>query len=378
MSVRMGDVARHAGVSLGTVSNVLNGRPSVSDSLRERVLASIEELGFVRNESARQLRAGSSRTIAFVVFDASNPFFSEVSKGAEGVVRDAGRFLLIADTHEDRDRETAYLRLFQEQRVQGVLVAPMSDVSALLGQLYAQGIPSVIVDTRSPTSEYSAVRVDNFMGGKIAVTHLLEVGKRRIGFLGGPADIWQISERLAGAREALRVTGLDPAGLRVWHVRSSDVVSGELIADAFASLPAAKRPDGIFATNDLLAMGLMHGLLRRGEVRIPDDLSIVGYDDIPWAHSAAVPLSSVRQPSVQMGATAAQFLLDVIEKRRVGQRERVFVPELVVRASSAPGYPLINRHIATGGQPPAVPHVNRPAGRESRDSGADRSSRIGI
>lgn len=332
LSISMKDVARRAGVSVGTVSNVLNNKPSVDPALRLKVMVAVEELGFVRNESARHLRTGASRAIALVIFDAANPFFAEMSRAAESVVRRAGSFLLMADTHEDLEREGDYLRLFEEQRMQGVLIAPMGDVSSALRRLRKHGIPSVLVDARPPDSSFSAVRVDDVKGGQLAAAHLLQSGRQRIGFLGGPAHLAQIADRLEGVKHASSAH-VRESQLHVWHATSSNINEGERIAQLVADLPISSRPNGIVATNDLLAMGLIYGLMRC-RVQVPDDIAVVGYDDIPAATSAIVPVSSIRQPTAEMGAMAAQMLLNEIETGAASGDERVLEPQLVIRASS--------------------------------------------
>jgi LacI family transcriptional regulator len=333
VSVSMKDVARHAGVSLGTVSNVLNGRDSVAEDLRDVVLASVHTLGFVRNEAARHLRTGGSRIVALVVFDATNPFFGDISRGAATLARAAGSMLLIADTHNDEASEQSYLRSLEEQRVQGVLISPIGDISGPLDRLQARGIPTVVVDARPPSAAFSAVRADDFHGGLIGAQHLIDGGAVRIAFLGGPAALPQVADRRAGAEEALRLAGRDPARMQTWHVATSDVTEGHRIANVITSMPPAHRPDAVMATNDLLGIGLIHGLLH-ANVRVPQDISVIGYDDIGWAAAAAVPLTTIRQPSVAMGEAASRLLFEQIYDPAAPRREEVFAPELIIRDST--------------------------------------------
>jgi LacI family transcriptional regulator len=330
------DVARQAGVSVGTVSNVLNRPDRVSTATRDRVLQTIGELGFVRNEPARQLKAGASRTIAYVVIDAGNPFFTDVASGIEDVAEAAGLGLYICNARDDAEREARYLDLLGEQRVHGVLLTPVSSDSGHLRRLARRGIPLVLVDQNGEGSGFSSVTVDDVLGGELAVTHLLEQGHTRIAFIGGPLSIPQIRERLEGARRALALRGDPDATLTVLETAALNVPEGRLAGARLLGIPAARRPAAAFCANDLLALGLLQELTQHG-VQVPGDIAIVGYDDIVYAGAAAVPLSSVRQPRHLLGRTAAELLLaQVPGSDDHVPRQVSFDPELVVRASSGP------------------------------------------
>src|SRR3954464_13726786 len=185
MSISVRDVAERAGVSVGTVSNVLNNPDKVASATSERVLAAIEDLGFVRNDAARQLRAGHSRSIGMIVLDVRNPFFTDVARGAESTAADAHLSVLLANSDERSDREAAYLDLFEEQRVRGILITPVGDVLPRLEQLRSRGIPCVLVARLARTKGFSSVSVDDESGGAIALTHLAETGRRHVAYVGG-------------------------------------------------------------------------------------------------------------------------------------------------------------------------------------------------
>ena len=224
MSASIKDVAVHAGVSVGTVSNVLNHPSRVSSATVTRVQTSISELGFVRNDAARQLRAGESRTIALLVFDAANPFFTALARGAEDAATEEGYSVILANTSESQEREHSYLDLFEEQRVRGILVSPYGDVEERLSTLKKFGIPSVLVDRVSEKQLFSSVSVDDHAGGTIAANHLLSLGRTKLGFVGGPLEIPQVSDRLQGAKDALR---LKPAAtLTVFETSATTVLEG--------------------------------------------------------------------------------------------------------------------------------------------------------
>ncbi|MCK6080210.1 LacI family transcriptional regulator [Microbacterium sp. EYE_5] len=334
MPVRIRDVAERAGVSVGTVSNVLNRPEEVSPESVERVTRAIEELGYVRNDAARKLRAGDSRTVGFVVLDGQNPFYNDVVRGAEDEATRHGIAILYGNTDEDVSRERLYLDLFQEQQVRGLLIAPYGDVTGRLQRLRASGIAAVLVDRFSGDGRFSSVSVDSVAGGRLAVEHLIETGRRRIAFVGGPFDIRQVNDRLAGARAAA-----DNAGA---HVDLEVVATGAMTVDEGAaagarilSRPRREWPDALFAASDLVALGLLQSMTVDGRASVPGDIAIIGFDDIPFAAAAAVPLSSIRQPSRMIGRTAMRVLLEEAEDPDSIARQTVFPPELIVRASTA-------------------------------------------
>ncbi|NUR95946.1 MAG: LacI family DNA-binding transcriptional regulator [Kribbellaceae bacterium] len=330
------EVARLAGVSLGTVSNVLNRPEAVAPQTRKRVLDAISQLGYVRNDSARHLRAGQSRTVAIVVLDVSNPFFTDVVRGAEGAVEDADGMLIVCNSGEDRAREERHLEMLEEQRVRGLLITPVDDGRhERLERLIDRGIPVVLVDRGTGQPNRCSVAVDDLLGGRLAAQHLADQGHRRIAFVGGPASIRQVEDRYAGAAGALEeYPGTD---LQVVETRSLSVTAGRDAAERICALPAASRPTAIFCANDLLALGALQGLTAGG-LRVPEDMALVGYDDIDFAAAAAVPLTSVRQPREQLGRTAAELLLEEAEDPdRHGHRHVVFQPQLVVRQSTVSG-----------------------------------------
>lgn len=323
------DVAELAGVSIGTVSNVLNGRSTVSPANRTRVEAAIRELGFVRNESARQLRAGSSRVLALMVLDLANPFFSDVARGVDDVADEHGLMVSVSSTGESPGRERRYLDLIEEQRVHGLLITPVLDDPERLDQLVRRGTPVVLVDRGSAGPHRCSVAVDDVEGGRMAAEHLLAQGHRELAYLGGPFDVRQVRDRLAGAREAVGGN----ATLSVIETPSLTVEAGRVAAQRLLDL-GASRPTAVFCANDLLALGVLQEVVGRG-IRVPDELAIVGYDDIVYAAAAAIPLTSVRQPREQLGRAGAQLLIEEVDDPGHRHRQVVFQPDLVIRASSS-------------------------------------------
>lgn len=329
------DVARLAGVSVGTVSNVLNKPGEVSRDSIDRVQQAIETLGYVRNDAARRLRAGTSSSVGFVVLDGQNPFFNDVVRGAEDEASRNGIAILIGNTDEDASREGLYLDLFEEQRVRGVLISPYGDIAARLEQLRARDIPAVLVDRINMDGRFSSVAVDSVVGGTIAVQHLIDTGRRRIAFVGGPLDIRQVRDRLAGARVAVENATLD-VQIEVVTTTALTVEEGALAGRRIMDRPRHDRPDALFAANDLLALGLLQSLVVGGTLLVPNEMALIGFDDIAFAGAAAVPLSSIRQPSRTIGQTALRVLLEEADDPTLIPRQTVFRPELVVRASTLP------------------------------------------
>ncbi|MGE3192278.1 MAG: LacI family DNA-binding transcriptional regulator [Microbacteriaceae bacterium] len=333
-AVSIRDVAERAHVSVGTVSNVLNRADKVSSAVVERVHAAIAELGYVRNDAARQLRAGRSTTIGLVVLDVRNPFFTDVARGAEDVAAANGLSILLGNSDEDSEREATYLDLFEEQRVHGVLISPFGDVGARLTRLRSRGTPAVLVDRLSADGTLSSVSVDDVAGGRLAAGHLLAAGRRRLAFVGGPFEIRQVSDRHEGARQA--VDAVAGARLEVLETGALTVLEGRRIGEALVARDPADRPDAVFAANDLVAMGLLQALVMKGSLLVPGDILLIGFDDIDFAAAAVVPLSSIRQPSQLIGETAVGILLEEAADPALAPRQVVFQPELVVRESTRP------------------------------------------
>ncbi|MGW3407520.1 LacI family DNA-binding transcriptional regulator, partial [Streptomyces zhihengii] len=309
-SVSMKDVARAAGVSVGTVSNVVNRPDTVTAETRTRVQGVIRRLGYVRSESARQLRAGRSRIMGMLVLDMGNPFFVDVARGAERAARRAGLGVMVCNSAQDPSEEAEYLSLFAEQRVRGVLITPADATGRTLQAFRRHDIPFVLVDRVAEDAAESSVSVDDVAGGAMAVRHLIRTGHRSIAYVSGPAGLRQVQDRRTGALQAFAEAGLGTDRLHELPAERLDVVAGR---DAGARLLGlADRPTAVFCANDLLALGVLQTMVGVG-VRVPEDIAIVGYDDIEFAAAAAVPLTSVRQPAVSMGAMAAELLLEETE-----------------------------------------------------------------
>jgi LacI family transcriptional regulator len=333
VSVSVRDVARKAGVSVGTVSNVLNSPDKVAEKTVVKVQHAIRALGFVRNDAARQLRAGKSRSIGLLVLDVRNPFFTDVARGAEEAAAEHNMSILLTNSDENHDREKQLLSLFEEQRVAGVLVSPVSSDLSDLSRARDRGTPIVLVDRQSKDKSLSSVAVDDVAGGFMAISHLIETGRKRIMFSGGPLSIQQIADRFKGAKKAVK--SHNDINLEIFETKSLTVLEGRTVAEEILSRPASKRPDAVFAANDLLAIGIMQVFVVAKNLLIPEDIALVGYDDISFASSALISLTSVRQPSALIGAQAIELLIEETENPlNPNRRQVVFQPELVIRDSS--------------------------------------------
>jgi LacI family transcriptional regulator len=331
------DVAAAAGVSIGTVSNVLNRPEIVRDATRRRVETAIAHLGYVPNGSARQLKAGRSRVVAYLLLDTANPFFTDVASGVEDTIRERGLSLFLCSSNQDRQREDEYLRDLAELRVRGVLVTAVDPANPLVDSLRSRGIPVVLVDRvlRGAAPGWCAVGVDDVAGGELAVEHLIERGHSRLAFVGGPAEIPQVDDRRRGAARALERAGRPTDAITEFPTTGLTVADGRQAGERLMGMSARRRPTAAFCANDLVAVGLLQHLTQQG-VRVPDDVAIVGYDDIDYAAAAAVPLTSVAQPRHELGRTAARLLLDEAEHGSDHVHDQVvFAPALIARASTS-------------------------------------------
>lgn len=324
--VSVKDVAAAASVSVGTVSHVLNHPERVAPATVARVQRAIEELGFVRNDAARQLRAGRSRSIGLIVLDLRNPFFADLARGADDRAAQEGLSLLVADSAHQVDREGRHLALFAEQRMSGVLLSPVGEDLSAAEKLVERGTPVVLVDRKADNDSYSSVWVNDVEGGRVAAEHLLSRGRRRLAFVGGPSSLRQVRDRLEGASQAIDSTG---ATLEFIRTDELTVSAGRKAATNILARDRRDRPDAIFAANDLLALGILERLIAADDVRVPDDIALVGYDDIDFSASAVIPLTSVRQPAVELGRTAVELIIE-----NEHPRDYAFEPQLVVRSSS--------------------------------------------
>jgi LacI family transcriptional regulator len=328
----MRDVAARAGVSVMTVSNVLNRPEAVSPATRDRVLAAIGELGFVRNESARRLRAGRSSTLGLVLLDLNSPVFALIARSVEDVANAHGLEVMLGTTDGRPDREANYLSALAEQGARGVLITPTDAAGPQIQQLRRRGIPVVLLDRAAGSTDECSVSVDEHLGGRLAAAHLLERGHRRIALVGGSPTSPLVQARLAGATAAVREAGADH-DLTVLCADAATVASGRDGGAQLLGIRLDRRPTGVVCANDEVALGLLQQLVRHG-AHVPEDFAIVGYDDIEYARAAAVPLTSVRRRSQEVAHRAAELLLDESNNESHVHEQLVLEPVLVGRDST--------------------------------------------
>lgn len=330
-SVSIKDVAGAAGVSIGTVSNVLNRPDIVSPQRRDRVLEAIRELGYVRNDAARQLKMGRSSTVGAIVLDMGNPFYAQLVAGIEAAAESSQLAVISGSSGNREQRERLYLSLFEEQRVRGILLASTGGAGELIEAIRGRGTPVVLVERERDATGGSSVSVDDFAGGEIAARHLTSLGRRRIGVVASRQDLRQVAERIRGARSAAAAAGAD---LEVIEAESLTVLAGRTAGEQVAARSAVERPDALFCVNDLLAVGVLQAFAFRHQVAVPEEIALVGYDDIAFARSTVVPLTSVAQPADLMGRTALALLEEEIADAGAPGRHVSFRPALVEREST--------------------------------------------
>ena len=329
MSVSLRDVAKAAKVSVGTVSNVLNRPEVVAPETLARVQATIKELGFVPNGFARHLRSGQSRTLGLIVPDVANPFFTEVARGVEDAASKRDYAVFLCNSDESATKEDRYINVLIQQQVRGVLITPADMKSDRLEAMRERGISVTLLDREIKGRKQCSVSVDDVHGGQIAIEYLAGLGHKNIAWVCGPESIPQVADRGAGVTKAAKVAG---AKIETIRVPLMNAAKGEEAAKKILELDV--MPTAIFCANDLLALGVMRALLA-SKVRIPEQVSVLGYDNIEFAPSAAVPLSSIAQPSYQMGVTAADLLLNECEDGENHEHQQIrFQPQLVERAST--------------------------------------------
>jgi LacI family transcriptional regulator len=324
------DVARRAGVSVATVSYVLNGTRFVSAGLRERVLAAVRELHYEPNAAARTLRSNRSHTLGLILPDLRNPFFTETVRGIEDVAEAHGYTVLLANSDEDPQREATHLRVLRAKHVDGLIIAPAGGPYQELEQLVDMGFPLVLLDRDLAGLGASSVMLDNEAAARAAVDHLIGLGHRRIGMIAGRPPISSTVDRQRGYRRALDKAGL-PFDEQLVATGGSTIEGGAAAASSL--LERRSPPTAIFSANNLMTIGAVMAIERHG-LSVPRDIALVGFDDFPWADVFRPRLTTVAQPLYDLGRTAA----DLVLKQLSGaghHAERVLLPgTLVVRDSS--------------------------------------------
>jgi DNA-binding LacI/PurR family transcriptional regulator len=330
-SPTMKDVAQLASVSIQTVSAVINNKPEITAETRARVLAAVEQLNYQPYSVARSLRTRQTRTIALVLSNVASVAIASMASAAETHAHAFGYSLILYNTHNDTERETSYFNAVVQQWLDGVIFIPARGRLGRLDILEAAGIPSVAIDRVPDNYEGPAVMLDNLKAGSLAGEHLLDLGHRHMGHIGGPMEIRLARERFAGFQQVLEVRGVDASSYAVAE-DSFTCQSGYLAMQRL--LTYQPRPTAVFAANDLMAIGAMRAVAEAG-LQVPHDISIVGVDDIEVAAFQTPPLTTLRQPFTQLATSGVQLLLDILAGKELVQPQIVIEPTLIVRQSTA-------------------------------------------
>lgn len=322
-------VADRAGVSIATVSRAFADPQAVSDELRVRVQEAARLLSYRPSRAARTLRVGTSQAVGVVIPDLQNPFFTDVVRGIDGVLQAAGYTLLLSNADEDAARERDILETFRAEGVAGIIFVPINAARDTYRRLLAPPVHTVAVDRLPSNLRADLVTVDNLEGTRVGVAHLIAMGHREVALLGGPSRHSTAIEREQGYRQALQAAGLP---LQSELVYRGDFREGGGYDGMKALMALPRRPTAVFVANNLMTLGAFRALHEAG-IRIPDEVAVVGFDDMPWATSLNPPLTAVSQPSQEIGSAAADLLLDRIARPDRAVRHVILETKLVVRAS---------------------------------------------
>ena len=324
------EVAESAGVSYATVSHVINNTRLVSQETRARVLAAMDALNYRPNALARSLRQGRTNTLGLVLPDSANPFFAEISRSIEDEAFKKGYSVFLCNTELDTERELFYVDVLSNKQVDVIIFVAAGDQADSLDFLVRRNMPVVMIDRDVPNVEVDAVLTDNKLGGYLATRHLLELGHRRIACIAGPSSITPSAERIIGYRKALEEAGIS--------YEESLIIRGDYHAQSgmeitHSILSMDPRPTAIFCLNDLMALGALRAAAEAG-CSVPQDLAVVGYDDLELAHFTNPPLTTIAQPKKEVGAQAISLLVDRISRKSRPPSRLVLPPELIVRRST--------------------------------------------
>lgn len=325
------DVAQRAGVSTMTVSRVLNRSGYASEETRARVIAAAAELGYMPDGLARSLRVKRTQTLALILTDITNPFFTTVARGVEDAASAEGYAVIFCNTDESAEEEARYTQMLLERQVDGLLIVPAASTSRSIEAALGRGKPVVVLDRRVRGAAVDTVRCDSEGGAYQAAAHLLQLGHRHIAALAGSPDVSVVAERVAGAQRAFAEAGLTLAEDHILYGRPT-VESGAAMARRAMRLDP--RPTALLATNNFIAVGAFEALREAG-LRAPEDVSLAGFDDLPPALVIDPFLTVVSQPAYEMGRRGAELLLARLRGTGAAETQDIVLPtQLVIRRST--------------------------------------------
>jgi len=325
------DVAALAGISYTTVSHVVNKTRPVSEEVRLKVEAAIKSLDYVPSAVARSLKAKTTATIGLLVPNSLNPYFAELARGIEDYCERNGYCVILCNSDDNPDKQRSYLRVLLEKRIDGLIVASAGGDSGLAQGLAGVKTPMVIVDRGLEGVDADLVRIDHEYGAYLATRHLLELGHRDIATIGGPASTSVAQMRQAGFARALKEAGVEVAPSRM--LESDFTSTGGY--NAASILLERTPPSAIFAGNDMIGIGVLRAAAERN-VRVPAELSVIGFDDIQMSRYVYPALTTVGQSILQLGEMAAEVLLRRIATPDLATDQRIVTPSIVLRESTAP------------------------------------------
>ncbi len=323
------DVAKQAGVSPATVSRVVNGQPYVTDDVRNRVLDAIQSLNYHPNRVAQRLRAEKSHLVGVILSDIKNPFYTLALGGLEQVLSQQSLSVLICNSNMDQERENDFISLMLAEGVAGLIVGPVREKSDALVEAARNGLPVVVFDRRMSKPKVDVVLADNQNGARMAIQRFIQLGHKRIAIVNGPQRLTSGRERYAGFLQAMEEGGVavDPDLVKFgdYQIESGYALTHELLAQP-------RLPLALFIANNLMTIGALNAIHELG-YKIPGEVAVIGFDDLPWAMSLNPPLTTVVQPTFEIGVNAAELLLNRIANPQRPARTVVLETDLLVRAS---------------------------------------------
>jgi len=326
------DVAKYAGVSVATVSHVVNNTRFVSEETRKKVQTAMQELSYQPNAVARSLRRKESKIIGLVLPDNTNPYFAEIAWSIEYASRNQGYSVILCNSDGDIHKESTYINVLIEKQVDGIILVAAGDSTANFLKLQERHLPTVMVDRNTPSVNTDSVQIDNAIYGEVATAHLIKQGHKKIACITGPREVTPSFDRVDGYKKALKLANIP--------VREDYIVKGDFkphggYLAACRLLDVADPPTAIFACNDLMAYGVIHAATER-KIHVPEHLSIVGFDDIYLSTYSNPPLTTIKQPRLEMGDEAVNALVLRMKNPERPARSILLNAELVVRSSTMP------------------------------------------
>ena len=337
MPVTIKDIAKQAGVSHSTVSRALHGSNLISDETVERIRQIAVELGYFPSAAARSLKTNRSHALGVIVSTIDDPFFSEILQGIEEVAQKRGYSLLMAASQRDSEREQVIVQDMRERHVDGLVICSASFSNSQQHRLLEFGIPIVVINNQAAEDYRYSIYHDDVDGSRQVTRHLIELGHKRIAYLGNSLSGRTTLDRLTGFRQEMDAAGLAISAEYIYEIPGGRPEDGLAALDHFLNLP--ERPTAIFCFNDMLAIGVLNGLHMAG-IRIPEDISVVGFDNIVFSAYTNPPLTTLDQPKRYIGAEAARLilgLLDPLAEEEVPEQQiQKLKGKLLVRQSTAP------------------------------------------